>query len=37
MKGESQRRFQHCLPKTRREMGLRVNLTYRMVLAQAPV
>jgi alkylated DNA repair dioxygenase AlkB len=31
MKGESQRWFQHSLPKTRRTSGLRINLTYRMV------
>ncbi len=32
MQGQSQRRFQHSLPKTRRAVGARVNLTYRMVL-----
>ena len=31
MKGESQSRFQHSLPKTRRTASLRINLTYRMV------
>lgn len=34
MQGQSQRRFQHSLPKTRRAVGARVNLTYRMVLDQ---
>lgn len=36
MKGECQQRFQHALPRTRREIGLRVNLTYRWVGDQAP-
>lgn len=36
MKGKSQRRFQHALPRTRRPVGLRINLTYRRVCAQAP-
>ena len=36
MKGESQRRFQHALPRTRKPIGLRINLTYRMVRLQAP-
>jgi len=31
MKGDSQRRFQHALPRTRKPTGLRINLTYRMV------
>lgn len=35
MKGDSQRRFQHSLPKTRRAAGLRINLTYRMVRDQS--
>lgn len=34
MKGESQRRFQHSLPKTLHTAGLRINLTYRMVRDQ---
>ncbi len=34
MKGDSQRRFQHSLPKTRRAAGVRINLTYRMVRDQ---
>lgn len=34
MKGDSQRRFQHSLPKTRRLVGVRINLTFRMVLNQ---
>ena len=37
MKGTSQQRFQHSLPRTRRPVGLRINLTYRRVGAQAPV
>lgn len=37
MKGESQQRFQHSLPRTRRPVGLRINLTYRLVGAHAPV
>jgi alkylated DNA repair dioxygenase AlkB len=37
MTGESQQRFQHALPRTRRQTGLRINLTFRLVGAQAPV
>ena len=37
MKGKSQQRFRHSLPRTRRRVGLRINLTYRLVGAQAPV
>ena len=37
MKGESQLRFQHALPKTRHPVGLRINLTWRLVRSQAPV
>lgn len=37
MKGKSQQRFRHSLPRTRRKVGLRINLTYRLVGAQAPV
>ncbi|MCW8871026.1 MAG: alpha-ketoglutarate-dependent dioxygenase AlkB [Xanthomonadales bacterium] len=37
MKGASQQRFQHSLPRTTRPAGLRINLTYRWVGAQAPV
>lgn len=36
MQGSFQRRFSHSLPKTRRDIGLRINLTYRRVLDQAP-
>lgn len=36
MKGCCQQNYQHALPKTRREVGLRINLTYRLVLNQAP-
>ena len=31
MQGDFQRRYQHALPKTRRPVGLRINLTYRHV------
>ncbi|MEM9302799.1 MAG: alpha-ketoglutarate-dependent dioxygenase AlkB [Pseudomonadota bacterium] len=31
MAGETQRCWQHALPKTRRDVGVRVNLTFRMV------
>jgi alkylated DNA repair dioxygenase AlkB len=31
MKGDSQHRFRHALPRTRKPTGLRINLTYRMV------
>jgi len=34
MKGESQQRYQHSLPKTRRPIGVRINLTYRMIQDQ---
>lgn len=34
MKGESQQRYQHSLPKTARVAGLRINLTYRMIPGQ---
>jgi alkylated DNA repair dioxygenase AlkB len=37
MKGVSQQRFQHSLPRTKRPVGLRINLTYRRVGSQAPV
>jgi len=37
MQGDSQQRFQHALPRTQRPVGLRINLTYRLVGAQAPV
>jgi alkylated DNA repair dioxygenase AlkB len=37
MRGDSQRLFQHALPRSRQPMGLRINLTYRLVSAQAPV
>jgi alkylated DNA repair dioxygenase AlkB len=37
MRGESQRCFQHALPRTRQPVGLRVNLTFRLVAGQAPV
>lgn len=31
MKGDSQRLFQHALPRTRKPVRLRINLTYRQV------
>lgn len=31
MKGASQHRYQHALPRTRKQIGLRINLTYRLV------
>ena len=34
MRGASQARYQHCLPKTRRPVGPRINLTFRRVAAQ---
>ncbi len=34
MRGDSQARYQHSVPKTRRPVGPRVNLTFRRVLAQ---
>lgn len=37
MRGLSQQRFQHALPRTRRPVGLRINLTYRLVDVQALV
>jgi alkylated DNA repair dioxygenase AlkB len=37
MGGDCQQRYQHALPRTRRETGLRINLTYRLVGDQAPV
>jgi alkylated DNA repair dioxygenase AlkB len=36
MKGDSQQCYQHALPRTRRPVGLRINLTYRQVSTQAP-
>jgi len=34
MRGDSQARYRHSLPKTRRPVGLRVNLTFRQVVVQ---
>jgi alkylated DNA repair dioxygenase AlkB len=34
MRGDSQKKYQHSVPKTRPETGLRINLTYRLVRAQ---
>jgi len=34
MRGDSQASFQHSVPKTRRPVGPRINLTFRRVLAQ---
>lgn len=36
MKAGCQQRYQHSLPRTRRAVGLRINLTFRMVRAQVP-
>lgn len=35
MRGACQRYYQHSLPKTRRTVGWRINLTFRWVLPQA--
>jgi alkylated DNA repair dioxygenase AlkB len=32
MSGSSQADWRHCIPRTRREVGLRVNLTYRLIV-----
>jgi len=32
MRGNFQRRWQHCVPKTKRPVGLRINLTFRQIL-----
>lgn len=37
MRGSSQRLYQHAVPKTRRPVNLRINLTYRLVGLQEPV
>lgn len=37
MKGQCQQVYQHSIPKTRRQVGLRINLTYRLVGSQDPV
>ena len=37
MKDDVQQHFQHALPRTQLKTGLRINLTYRLVAAQAPV
>lgn len=34
MRGASQKAFQHSIPKTRSETGLRINLTFRLVRSQ---
>lgn len=36
MKAGCQQRYQHAVPRTRRETGLRINLTYRWIVDQAP-
>lgn len=36
MKAGCQQRYQHALPRTRREVGLRINLTFRRVGGQVP-
>lgn len=37
MRGPSQALYQHALPKTRKPVGLRINLTYRYVESQEAV
>jgi alkylated DNA repair dioxygenase AlkB len=37
MRGPSQALYQHALPKTRKPVGLRINLTYRLVAPQEAV
>jgi alkylated DNA repair dioxygenase AlkB len=34
MDGESQRLWEHCVPKTKRQVGERINLTFRLIQAQ---
>lgn len=36
MSGETQRNWQHCIPKTRRPVGPRINLTFRHISVSAP-
>lgn len=36
MQAGCQQRYQHAVPRTRRETGLRINLTYRWIVDQAP-
>jgi alkylated DNA repair dioxygenase AlkB len=36
MKAGCQQRYRHALPRTRRAAGLRINLTYRLIVAPAP-
>jgi alkylated DNA repair dioxygenase AlkB len=36
MKAGCQQRYQHALPRTRRDTGLRINLTFRWIAGQAP-
>lgn len=36
MKAGCQQRYQHAVPRTRRETGLRINLTYRWIVDQVP-
>jgi alkylated DNA repair dioxygenase AlkB len=36
MEAGCQQRYQHSLPRTRRAVGLRINLTFRMVRVQVP-
>jgi alkylated DNA repair dioxygenase AlkB len=36
MKAGCQQHYRHALPRTRRAVGLRINLTYRLIVAQAP-
>ncbi len=32
MKGDCQSTYRHCVPKTRKPAGLRINLTYRKIV-----
>ena len=36
MKAGCQQHYQHAVPRTRRETGLRINLTYRWIVDQVP-
>jgi len=36
MKAGCQQRYRHALPRTRRAVGLRINLTYRWIVTPAP-
>jgi alkylated DNA repair dioxygenase AlkB len=36
MTGDSQANWQHSIPKTKRNVGLRINLTFRQIQSPAP-